>query len=66
MRMRWHHKAFNPATQVGAGEFSFAWPGGQAHGMASIRLRDGLIANWREYFRESERDWAGFVRDNPF
>src|SRR5687768_5830248 len=40
MQMTWHHKAFD-AAGIGAGEFTFAWDGGQVHGMASIRVRNG-------------------------
>ena len=65
MSMRWHHLAFSPETQVGFGEFSFTY-GTTAHGVAVVRLRDGKIANWREYWYESELPWAEFVRENPF
>jgi hypothetical protein len=66
MTMTWHHLSFNKKTQVGAGEFTFAWDGGQAHGMVSIRLRDELIANWREYFYESPLPWNAFQGANRF
>ncbi|HYC71783.1 MAG TPA: nuclear transport factor 2 family protein [Opitutaceae bacterium] len=66
MRMTWHHLSFNPVTQVGAGEFTFAWPGGQVHGMVSIRVRDGKIERWREYFREAALEWEEFQGVNRF
>ncbi|HUG10387.1 MAG TPA: nuclear transport factor 2 family protein [Opitutaceae bacterium] len=66
MRMTWHHISFNETTQTGAGEFTFEWPGGRAHGMTSIKLRDGRIAHWREYFRESELAWDDFQGVNRF
>ena len=66
MRMTWHHVSFNEAKQVGSGEFTFEWPDGQVHGMTSIRIRDCLIANWREYFYESDLDWEEFQGINRF
>lgn len=66
MRMTWHHVSFDEATQIGSGEFTFAWPGGKAHGMTSIRVRECLIGNWREYFRESDLEWDAFQGANRF
>jgi hypothetical protein len=65
MSMDWHHLAFNHETGIGFGEFSFTY-GTTAHGVAVVRLRDGKIANWREYWYESELPWDQFVRENPF
>jgi ketosteroid isomerase-like protein len=65
MRMEWHHLAFDPTRQVGLGEFSFTY-GTTAHGVAVVRLRDGRIANWREYWYESKMPWSEFTRHNPF
>jgi hypothetical protein len=65
MTMRWHHLAFDPATQIGFGEFSFTY-GTTVHGVAVIRLRQGKIANWREYWYESTLPWDQFIRANPF
>ncbi len=66
MAMTWHHISFNDETSVGAAEFTFAWPSGQVHGMVSIRVKQGLIANWREYYYEAAEDWAQFTRFNAF
>lgn len=66
MSMTWHHISFNEDTSTGAGEFTFAWPTGQVHGMVSIRVEDGLIANWREYYYASDLVWDRFIRLNPF
>lgn len=66
MRMTWHHISFDADSQIGAGEFTFSWKGGQSHGMASIRVRDGLIANWREYFVTSPLSWEEFQGPNRF
>ncbi len=65
MRMAWHHLAFNPGTGVGFGEFSFTY-GTTAHGVVVLRVRDGQITNWREYWYESDLDWGEFVSGNPF
>jgi uncharacterized protein (TIGR02246 family) len=45
-----HHVSFDPATAVGAVEFSFGVRGrGRAsHGVAIVRVDDGRIASWRE------------------
>ncbi|MFC5408581.1 nuclear transport factor 2 family protein [Larkinella bovis] len=65
MQMVWHHLTFDEQTQIGSGEFSLT-NGTTVHGMVSVRIRDGLIGNWREYFYQSTLDWNGFVLQNPF
>jgi ketosteroid isomerase-like protein len=65
MRMQWHHVAFDEATQVGMGEFTFEY-GGRVHGVTVVRVRDGLISNWREYFYASTLSWDEFTKRNPF
>ena len=65
MRMTWHHLIFDEKTQTGAGEFTFEY-GGQVHGMVIVRIRDGKIGNWREYWYESPLDWKQFTKENPF
>ncbi len=65
MRMTWHHLVFDEQSQIGAGEFTFEY-GGAVHGMVIVRLRDGRIANWREYWYESPLAWEEFTRQNPF
>ncbi|MGA0555405.1 nuclear transport factor 2 family protein [Larkinella sp. VNQ87] len=64
-QMVWHHLAFDEQTQIGSGEFSLTYDK-TVHGMVSVRIRDGLIGNWREYFYQSALDWNGFVLQNPF
>lgn len=66
MRMTWHHLSFNEAEQVGAGEYTFEWPEAQVHGMVSVKIQNGLILNWREYFYESELAWEQFRGKNRF
>ncbi len=65
MSMTWHHVVFNPATQVGAGEFTFTY-GSTVHGVALIKVRHGRISRWREYWYESDLDWPDFVGDSAF
>ena len=65
MTMRWHHLAFDVQTQVGFGEFTFTY-GTTVHGITVVRLREGKIANWREYWYESALPWDQFIRTNPF
>lgn len=51
--MTWHHIWFDPATQVGAGEFTFGHQDRDraTHGVAVVRLREGRIAAWHEYLQ---------------
>ena len=65
MTMTWHHLVFDEESQVGAGEFTFTY-GTSAHGVAMIKIRDGLIANWREYWYDSSLPWNEFIGDNKF
>jgi ketosteroid isomerase-like protein len=65
MRMVWHHLIFDEAQQIGAGEYTFTYEV-RTHGMVLIRLRDGKIANWREYEIESPSDWEALVGKNRF
>jgi ketosteroid isomerase-like protein len=65
MKMTWHHLVFDEERQIGAGEFTFEY-GGRVHGMVIVRVRDGKISNWREYWYESPLDWQQFTRQNPF
>ncbi len=60
MQMTWHRIAFDPSAQRGFGEFSFRY-GSQVHGVAVIDVRDGRIAQWREYFTRSELPFAAFA-----
>ena len=65
VQMVWHHLTFDEQTQVGSGEFTLT-NGSSAHGMVSVKIREGLIGNWREYFYQSALDWNGFILQNPF
>ena len=65
MKMTWHHLVFNESAQIGAGEFTFDY-GGTFHGVAMVKVENGKISNWREYWYESPLDWERFTKSNPF
>lgn len=65
MKMAWHHLVFDEATQVGAGEYTFEM-NKRYHGVVMVRIRDGRIANWREYQYESTLGWDEFAGENRF
>jgi hypothetical protein len=60
MQMRWNTIVFDPAQQRGMGEFTFRY-GTQVHGVAVIDVASGRIAQWREYWYESEKPFEQFV-----
>lgn len=66
MSMEWHHIAFNTQTNVGLAEWTFKYGSSIAHGVVVVGVRDGKIANWREYFYESDLDWSDFINENKF
>lgn len=65
MKMTWHHLVFDEKRQVGAGEFTFEY-GGKVHGMVIVKVSNGKISNWREYWYESALDWEPFTGENKF
>jgi hypothetical protein len=65
MRMEWHHLVFDPDQQLGVGEYTFDYET-RSHGLVIVKLRKGLISNWREYEHESRRSWRELVGDNYF
>jgi hypothetical protein len=60
MDMTWRNVVFDAGKQRGMGEFTFRY-GTQVHGVAVISVRDGLIAQWREYWYASEQPFDEFV-----
>lgn len=59
----WHALVFDEAEQTGAAEYTYT--GNHTyHGLALIRIRDGLVSQWREYQHISEQPWDTFV-DGP-
>lgn len=65
MRMVWHHLAFDPTTQVGFGEYTFAL-NNQYHGVVVVKLQNGKIRSWREYQYKSDLDWQSFTGKGNF
>lgn len=65
MKMTWHHLMFNEPQQIGAGEFTFEY-GSKVHGMVIVKLIDGKISRWREYWYESNLDWQTFIGESKF
>jgi hypothetical protein len=65
MKMTWHHLVFDEREQVGAGEFTFEF-GSKVHGVAMIKVAEGKIGHWREYWYESALDWEKFIGENKF
>jgi hypothetical protein len=61
----WHHLVFDPAAQMGAGEYTFTYQI-RTHGMVILRIVNGKIANWREYEVESRMNWEEMVGENRF
>jgi hypothetical protein len=46
MHMTWHNLVFDPAQQVGVGEYTFRYRT-QTHGLVIVRISNGLIRNWQ-------------------
>jgi hypothetical protein len=63
--MIWHHLIFDPGQQIGVGEYTFEYEG-RTHGLVIVKLRNGLITNWREYEHASQLSWEEMVRGNEF
>lgn len=65
MKMTWHHLIFNEREQLGAGEFTFEY-GTVVHGVVMVKVHEGKISNWREYWYESPLAWEQFIGENKF
>jgi hypothetical protein len=65
MSMEWHHLVFDPETQIGTGEYTFQMKD-RHHGIVIVKLKDGLIASWREYQYQSSLSWSEFVGESAF
>jgi hypothetical protein len=63
--MEWHHLVFDPEAQIGAGEYTFQMKG-RHHGIVIVKLKDGLIASWREYQYSSSLPFDEFVGESAF
>jgi SnoaL-like domain len=65
MSLAWHHLVFDPELQMGAAEYTYRATS-TYHGVTLVRLRDGLIADWREYQYPSDLDWEAFSAGDRF
>jgi hypothetical protein len=65
MKMTWYHLVFDEQKQIGAGEFTFEY-GSKVHGVAMVKVAEGKISHWREYWYESDLDWEKFIGENKF
>ena len=62
MKMTWHNLVFDDQQQFGLGEFTFGLGSNyQIHGVASMKVSNGLISNWRQYYVESPLLWDDFA-----
>jgi hypothetical protein len=61
----WHRLIFDPASQMGAGEYTFTYQV-RTHGVVILRVVNGKIANWRQYEVESRMNWEEMVGENRF
>lgn len=58
----WHTLLFDEEMQVGMAEYTYCGTH-RYHGVALIKIRDGLISHWREYQHTSDLDWTAFTAD---
>jgi ketosteroid isomerase-like protein len=65
MKMTWHHLAFDEASQIGFGEYTFQM-NNRYHGIVIVKIGGGKITNWREYQSRSDLEWKEFVERNDF
>jgi ketosteroid isomerase-like protein len=61
--MKLHNMSFDLLTQVGLVEFSFGMDGQEMadHGVAVVKLKEGLIHAWREYLAKGPADFERFT-----
>jgi uncharacterized protein (TIGR02246 family) len=65
MSMSWRNVVFDEDLQLGFGEFTFTY-GSQVHGSVVMKLEDGRIHRWREYWYESELPYEAFAGESAF
>lgn len=66
MHMTWHYLVFDEASQVGTGEYTFAYKGRLTHGIVIVQVAGGKIRRWREYQYRSTQAWADFIGPSEF
>lgn len=63
--VQWHNVIFDESRQLAACEYSYTGTH-IYHGLVMVKLKDGLITNWREYQHTAEQGWEDFWGDNRF
>lgn len=58
-RTVWHTRLFDEVQQRGMAEYTYEGTH-RYHGVAVIRVRDGLVSHWREYQHIDARSWDAF------
>ncbi|MEM7297997.1 MAG: nuclear transport factor 2 family protein [Bacteroidota bacterium] len=62
-QMTFHDLWFNEETQTGAGEFTFSYGSDTADtGVIVVRLENGKIKHWREYFTKGPANFDQFIK----
>ncbi len=64
-KTEFHTVIFDEERQIAAVEYTYEGSH-RYHGVALVRLRDGLITHWREYQHVDERPWAEFISGTQF
>jgi len=64
-RTTFHTVIFDESRQVAAVEYTYEGSH-RYHGVALIRLENGLITHWREYQHIDQRAWSEFVSGTEF
>ena len=59
-RIEWHTVLFDGTDQVGAVEYTYSGSHNY-HGVAIVRVKDGLITHWREHQHIDGRSWLEFA-----
>lgn len=65
LTMKWRNVAFDPITNIGFGEYTFARLK-QFHGIVILQFRGGKIFRWREYQYQSDLSWEEFAGESTF
>ena len=64
-RTQWHVAVFDAASQTGAAEYTYDGTH-RYHGVALIRVANGLVTHWREYQHVDAREWRDYVGATRF
>ena len=66
MNMTWHYVIFDEASQIGTGEYTFAYKGRLTHGIVILQISGARIRRWREYQYRSQMEWKDFIGQSRF